>query len=316
MADTGLAQNARFQDHLTGPGHPERPERLAHIATVLHEKGLDEACKPVEASPIDMTFVERIHDHAYLERLRRACSDAMPSIDTPDSGICPVSYDIARLAAGGVIQAVDDVMAGRIDNAFCAVRPPGHHAERHCSMGFCLFNNIALAARRLLDDHGLSRVLILDWDVHHGNGTQHTFEDDQRVLYVSLHGHPRFVYPGTGYETERGLGEGEDFTLNLPMMPSSGDKEYRRAFEDPILPAIADFKPQFVLLSAGFDAHRLDPLAPLDLETDSYGWMTDAMVDVAREHCGGKLVSILEGGYNLEALGDSVSLHLERLLDS
>lgn len=316
MANTGLAQDERFQRHLTGPGHPERPERLAHIASVLHDRGLDEACKPVEVSPIDMEFVGRIHEQTYVERIKRACDDDLPYIDVPDSGICRESYEIAKLAAGAVVNAVDDVMAGRLDNAFCPVRPPGHHAEHHMSTGFCLFNNIAIAVRHLLDDHGLARVLILDWDVHHGNGTQHTFQDDPRVLYISLHGHPRYVYPGTGYDYERGTGPGEGYTINLPMTPPSGDDEYRRAFDDSVLPAIERFDPQFVLLSAGFDAHRLDPLAPLELETESFGWMTDAMVTVARKHCDGRLVSILEGGYDLDALGDSVSLHLTRLLDA
>ncbi|MGB2984476.1 MAG: histone deacetylase, partial [Phycisphaerae bacterium] len=174
MAITGLAQDERFQRHLTGPGHPERPERLAHIAGVLHDSGLAKACANIEVLPVDMNLVGRNHDNDYLQRLERACADGLPYIDVPDSGICPESYEIAQLAAGTVINAVDDVMAGRINNAFCAVRPPGHHAEHHLSMGFCLLNNIAIAARHLLDDHGLSRVLILDWDVHHGNGTQHT----------------------------------------------------------------------------------------------------------------------------------------------
>ncbi|UCC30953.1 MAG: histone deacetylase [Phycisphaerales bacterium] len=316
MANTGLAQDERFQEHLTGPGHPERPQRLAHVAAALKDRGLAEACAPVEILPIDMTLVGRIHEDGYLERVRRACADGLPYIDVPDSGICPESFRIAQLAAGAVINAVNDVMAGKIDNAFCAVRPPGHHAERHMSMGFCLLNNIAIAARYLLDIHGLSRVLILDWDVHHGNGTQHTFEADPRVLYVSLHGHPGVVYPGTGYEQERGRGEGEGFTINLPMLPPAGDDEYRRAFGGTILGAVEDFDPQFVLISAGFDAHRLDPLAPLELETESFGWMTDELARVARNHCDGKLVSILEGGYHLDALADSLALHVTRLMDA
>lgn len=316
MANTGLAQDERFQRHLTGPGHPERPERLVRIASVLGERRLDASCTPIEVSPIDMELVGRLHEQAYLERLERACDEGRPYIDVPDSGICAASFEIAQLAAGAVIRAVDDVMAGRLDNAFCAVRPPGHHTEYNRSMGFCLFNNIALAARHLLDDHGLERVLILDWDVHHGNGTQHAFEEDPRVLFISLHGHPRFMYPGSGYEHERGKGPGDGFTINLPMLPGSGDDEYRRAFDDSVLPAIEKFDPQFVLVSAGFDAHRADPLAPLELETESYGWMTDAMVTAAGKHGKGRLVSMLEGGYDLEALGDSVSLHISRMLDA
>jgi acetoin utilization deacetylase AcuC-like enzyme len=263
-----------------------------------------------------MNLVRGVHDDGYIERLQRACADEMPYIEVPDSGVCPESFTIAQLAAGTMINAVDAVMSGQLTNAFCSVRPPGHHAEHHMSLGFCLFNNIAIAARRLLDNHGLARVLILDWDVHHGNGTQHTFESDPRVLFVSLHGHPRIVYPGTGYEHERGRGPGEGFTINLPMLPPSGDGEYRRAFDRKILPAVERFDPQFVLISAGFDAHRLDPLAPLELETESFGWMTDEMVHVAKKHCGGKLVSVIEGGYHLQALGDCVALHVTRLLEA
>ncbi len=316
MAKTGLGQDARFERHLTGAGHPERPERLAHIAGTLKERGLTDACTAVDGSLVDTELVGRIHDSGYLERLRQACEDGLPYIDVPDSGICPESYEIARLAAGAVIGAVDGVMASRFQNAFCAVRPPGHHAEHRLSLGFCLLNNIAIAARHLIDDHGLSRILILDWDVHHGNGTQHTFEEDPRVLFVSVHGHPAFVYPGTGYEHERGRGLGEGLTINIPMQPHSGDAAYRRAFDEKVLPGIDSYAPQFVLVSAGFDAHRLDPLAPLDLETESYGWMTDAIVSIAKQHCEGRLVSILEGGYHLGALGDSVSLHVTRLLDA
>ncbi|MGD2109271.1 MAG: histone deacetylase [Phycisphaerae bacterium] len=316
MAKTGLTQNERFREHRTGAQNPETPERLAHIAAALADRGLAGACTPLDTTPVDMNLVRRIHNDVYLDRLKDACEKELPYIDMPDSGICRVSFDIARLAAGGVIHAVDAVMAGSVDNAFCAVRPPGHHAEQHLSMGFCLINNIAVAARHLTDDHGLSRVLILDWDVHHGNGTQHTFESDPRVLFVSLHGHPAYVYPGTGHAHERGLGSGEGATLNVPMKPHSNDTTYRRAFDEKVLPAVDSFAPQFVLISAGFDAHRLDPLAPLDLETESYGWMTDAVVDVAKQHSAGRLVSILEGGYHLEALADSVALHLTRLLDA
>ncbi len=316
MAITGLVQDARFQRHLTGSGHPERPQRLARIQAVLDERRLTEACRAIDVSPVDMKLVQAVHASAYLERLRRACAGGSPFIDVPDSAICPESFEIAKLAAGGVVNAVEEVMSGQVNNAFCAVRPPGHHAEHHVSMGFCLLNNVAIAARHLLNEHRLTRVLILDWDVHHGNGTQHIFEEDPRVLYISLHGHPGIVYPGTGYAHERGKGAGEGFTINVPILPPGRDDVWRRTFDDPILPAIAKFDPQFVLISAGFDAHRLDPLAPLELETESYGWMTDELVGVAKRHCDGRLVSVLEGGYHLDALADSVALHIQRLLSS
>lgn len=314
MAKTGLVLDKRFERHETGYGHPERPERLRAIADALDARGLTHACARIEATPIDMELVRRNHDADYLDCLRLWCESGRPLGDMPDTDICKESFEIARLAAGGVVSAVDAVMRGEIDNAFCAVRPPGHHAERNRSMGFCLFNNVAIAARRLLEDHGLSRVLILDWDVHHGNGTQHSFDDDPRVLYVSLHGHPGILYPGTGYAHERGRGPGEGFTVNVPILPPGADDVWRAAFDDPILPAVERFAPQFVLISAGFDAHRLDPLGPLELETGSFGWMTDLLVDVARRHCGDRLISVLEGGYHLQALADCACLHVERLL--
>lgn len=316
MATTGLAQDHRFRRHLTGPDHPERPERLVAVAGALDKIGPGRACVDLEIQPIEVAKLEWVHTTGYLERLQKACLSAQSYIDVIDSAICPESFEIARLAAGAVIDAVDAVMNGRVDNAFCAVRPPGHHSERDRSMGFCLFNNIAIAAANLIEEHQLNRVLILDWDVHHGNGTQHIFESDPRVLFISLHGDPGIVYPGTGYANERGTGPGEGFTLNIPMAPPSGDEAYRRAFEEIVLPKVEQFGPQFVLVSAGFDAHRLDPLAPLELETAIFGWMTDRLVDVAARHCHGRLVSVLEGGYHLDALADCVALHVERLLEA
>ena len=316
MTRTGLAQDKRFQRHVTGAAHPERPERLAVIEAVLAERGQTAACAPIEVSPVELNLVRKIHDDAYLRRLERACAEGASTIDVPDSAICPESYDVARLAAGTLIRAVDLVMTGRIDNAFCTVRPPGHHAERHASMGFCLLNNVAIAAQHLITHHELSRVLILDWDVHHGNGTQHTFEADPRVLFISLHGHPGLVYPGTGYAEEKGKAEGEGYTINLPMLPPSSDRQWQKEFDDVVLPAIETFGPQFMLISAGFDAHHLDPLAPLELSTEVFGWMTDQMIQAARNHCGGRLVSTLEGGYHLDALADCVTLHVTRLLEA
>ncbi len=312
---TGLVLDDAFQGHLTGPGHPERPERLQRIAEVFEAKGIVERSQRI--TPVAMTpeAVCGGHGAGYVERLRTACAQGTPYIDSPDSVICRESFDLALLAAGSVVSAVDRVMAGEMANAFCAVRPPGHHAERDESMGFCLFGNIALAVHHLREKHGVGKVLILDWDVHHGNGTQHLLEDDPEAMFISIHGHPEVVYPGTGYAEERGTGAGIGATLNVPMQPHSGDKAYREAFDRHIRGVLESFEADFVLLSAGFDAHRLDPLAPLDLETESYGWMTDLLLDVADEHCGGKLVSVLEGGYDLDALGDSAALHVSLLMD-
>jgi acetoin utilization deacetylase AcuC-like enzyme len=314
MSLTGLVLDDRFQRHVTAATHPERPERLVAITDTLNARGLVDRCVRITPEPIGTEALLRVHNQSYLSRLEETCMRGDSCIDVPDSSICRESFEIAKLAAGSVIAAVDAVLDGKIKNAFCAVRPPGHHAERHMSLGFCLLNNIALAAAHVLDEKELDRVLILDWDVHHGNGTQHTFEDDPRLMFISIHGHPGLLYPGTGYAEERGRGKGEGYTLNIPVLPPGRDEKYRAAFDELILPAIEKYRPQFTLISAGFDAHRLDPLAPLELETESFGWMTDAMTSAAQRHCWGRLVSVLEGGYHLEALGESIALHIEHLI--
>jgi len=315
MPKTGLVMDERFERHDTGPGHPERSARLVAIRQGLAEAGLVERSERIEPRPIELTELHRIHQPAYVQRVRAACRQGATFVDVVDSAICPESYEIALLAAGATLEAVDAVMAGRVRNAFCALRPPGHHAERDGSMGFCLFNNIALAADRLLGVHQVKRVLIVDWDVHHCNGTQHTFEPMREVFVCSLHGHPNWVYPGTGFETETGMGEGQGCTLNLPMMPQATGEEYRRAFVEKILPTAEEYNPQFILVSAGFDAHRLDPLAPLCLETTDYEWMTRWVMDLAQRHCAGRVLGVLEGGYNLEALAASVATHVSLLLN-
>ncbi len=313
---TGLLWDEQFQTHKTGAGHPERPERLVAIGNALSNAGLVECCRPIAARPATAEELLAVHSREYLDRLAESCASGATQIDSADSAICPASYGIARYAAGGVLAAVDAVMAGELHNAFCAVRPPGHHCERDLSMGFCLLGNVAIAAQHLRDRHGLERIAVVDWDVHHGNGTQHVFESTSAVFFCSLHGHPAYVYPGTGYPEERGTGEGAGATLNLPFYPGAADGDYRRAFDESVLPALDDYKPQFVLISAGFDAHRRDPLAPIDLDTASFGWMTRALTDVAGRHAGGRLVSVLEGGYDLEALGESTALHVQGLLSA
>ncbi|HUU84277.1 MAG TPA: histone deacetylase [Phycisphaerae bacterium] len=315
MPPTGLVMDERFERHDTGPGHPERSARLVAIRKALDEGDLARTCERVEPEPVDLAALYRLHEGAYVDRLREACRRGAPYIDVPDSAICPESYDIALLAAGGILRAVDGVMEGRLRNAFCALRPPGHHAERDRSLGFCLFNNLALAADRLLNHYGLERVMVLDWDVHHCNGTQHTFERTARVFVCSLHGHPHWVYPGTGFAEETGIGEGQGYTLNLPMMPGDVGEVYDRAFEEKVLPAAEKYQPQFLLISAGFDAHRMDPLAPICLETSDFDWMTRRAMEIADRHCDGRLVSTLEGGYDLGALADCVTTHVSLLRD-
>jgi acetoin utilization deacetylase AcuC-like enzyme len=315
MAGTALVWDEVFLRHKTGGNHPERPARLAAVRQAIEKADLWSGCELVSPTPVDQEAVAWIHNEHYIKRLRNACAQGHSYIDTPDSAICTESDQIARLAAGAVVNVVDGVLSGRYQNGFCAVRPPGHHAEHDRSLGFCLYNNIAIAAEHAIRNHQLKKVAILDWDVHHGNGTHHTFERRNDVLFISIHGHPDYLYPGTGYEHETGIGEGEGFTVNIPVMPESDNHVYETAFKERILPEIDRFQPELILVSAGFDAHRLDPLAPIRLESESFRWMTECVRELAESCCNGRLISILEGGYHLDALGESVVHHLAAVAD-
>ncbi len=313
MDAVGLVLDPIFKRHLTGAGHPERPARYDAITRGLEARGLAARLTRVAPTPVALDLVHRVHSPEYVERLRAACRNGQPYIDEGDSAIGPESYEIALLAAGATVEAARCVARGELRRAFCAVRPPGHHCEVGRSMGFCLLNNVALAARVFRDEADLDRVLILDFDVHHGNGTQHIFEEDPTLLYVSLHGHPRHLYPGTGYEWEVGVGPGRGFTLNVPLLPGAGDEEYRSAFERLVIPRVDEFRPQVVLLSAGFDAHEVDPLAEMLVSDDGFDWITRTIVQLADTHAGGRIVSVLEGGYDLGVLERCVAAHVERL---
>ncbi len=314
MRRTGYVYDARYLRHDPGTWHPERPDRLKAIQRNLQESGVLELLVPIVPYEAPLSWVERLHAPDYIRRFKAACERGAQIFDVPDCGICAESYDIALLAAGGVLAAVDAVMAGVVDNAFCAVRPPGHHAEHARAMGFCFFNNVALAAVYLLENFGLERVAIVDWDVHHGNGTQHLFEADPRVFYISLHEDPQYCYPGTGYSRERGKGPGEGFTLNLPFPPRSGDGEYLEALKTEVLPRLREFAPQFSLISAGFDAHQDDPLAHMKLTRSGYREMGRLLLDFAGETAGGRVITVLEGGYNLEVLEECTEDHARLLL--
>jgi acetoin utilization deacetylase AcuC-like enzyme len=235
-------------------------------------------------------------------------------LDLGDTPVGPESYEVALLSLGSALRACDAVMKGEVTRAFSAARPPGHHAEPDRAMGFCLFSNIAIAARHAQRAYGLERVAIVDFDVHHGNGTQAAFESDRSVMFISLHQHPRTCYPGTGYEWEIGTGPGRGYTVNIPFDPGSDDADYLRVIDERVVPELDEFRPQLLLISAGFDAHREDPLAHMNLSDECYELMTRHVVSVADQHCGGRVVSVLEGGYSLAALGRSVVRHLIGLL--
>ncbi len=314
MHRTGYVYDDRYLEHDPGAWHPERPDRLKAIHQNLKESSLLELVVAIPPYAAPLEWLERLHDPGYIRRFREACAKGKNTFEVPDCGISKESFEIARLAAGGVMAAVDAVMQGEVENAFCAVRPPGHHAERDRAMGFCFFNNVALGAVYLLEHYGLERVAIVDWDVHHGNGTQHLFETDPRVFYLSLHEDPQYCYPGTGYRRETGKGPGQGFTMNLPFPPRSEDSDYLEALRQEARPRLKEFAPQFLLISAGFDAHESDPLAHMKLTRQGYRDMATLLLDLARETAGGKVITVLEGGYNLEVLEECTEDHVRLLL--
>jgi acetoin utilization deacetylase AcuC-like enzyme len=328
-ATVGFLCDPRYADHQTGPHHPERPDRIRAISRAVRLAGLIDSPDPfpdfeidlrisnagaklVELpppTPVDPAILRLIHSSTYIDRVQHICERG-GVLDQGDSPVNPGSFEIALLAVGGLLQCCDAVATGKVERAFAAIRPPGHHAEPQQPMGFCLFANVAIAARYLQQKHGLQRLAIVDFDVHHGNGTQACFEDDPDILFISLHQHPRTCYPGSGHAHERGEGPALGATINLPMDPGADDEDYEQAFDDKVIPALDRFSPQMLLISAGFDAHRDDPLAQVNLSDAAFEMMTRKLVAAAERHCDGKIVSSLEGGYNLAALGRSVVRHL------
>ncbi|NIR29482.1 MAG: histone deacetylase [Gammaproteobacteria bacterium] len=305
---TGFVYDPRFLEHQTEAGHPERAERLVATMDFLKRQPWFSALERVVPQPADRAWVEQVHSAEYIARASEACRRGFSHLDVLDVSISERSWDVALLAAGAALALGDRVIAGQIRNGFALVRPPGHHAERATALGFCLFNNVAIVTRYLQKAHGLDKILILDWDVHHGNGTQHTFEEDPSVLYVSLHQYP--FYPGTGAASETGIGRGAGATLNCPMAAGAGDEEYEAAFAQRVLPRIEEYQPEAVVVSAGFDAHRADPLANISLSTEFFRWMSERMLEVAETHAQGRLISLLEGGYNTAVLPQCIAEHL------
>ncbi len=304
-----------FRHHATGSEHPDQPARLDTILDVLKKAGLLDRLESLGFGPADPEDLGLVHDPAYVDLVRLVCEQGFTYIGDPETHICPASYDVAALATGGVLAACDATLAGKVRRAFCCVRPPGHHAERDRARGFCLFNHVAVAAEHLVRRRGLSRVAIVDFDVHHGNGTQALFEDRADVLYVSLHENPLTLrFPGTGYRGERGMGAGEGYTVNVLVPPGGDEEDYRRGWAEAAAPALAAFSPQFLLLSAGFDAQGTESIAHMNLTPEGFGWLTRELIAVAESRAEGRLVSVLEGGYELDGLGRCVVAHVGALL--
>ena len=308
---TAIYYDDLFLLHDTQNGHPENANRLRVIRRRLEETGLWQQLSRPITHRCTREFLELNHTRQHIQRIISACENAPASLD-PDTVVSARSYDAAVLAVSALVEAVDAVMAGELHNAFCAVRPPGHHAEKDRAMGFCLFNNIALAAHHLLNHHQLERILIIDWDVHHGNGTQQAFYDSPQVYFLSLHQWP--LYPGTGRPDEVGSGAGKGYNRNVIFAPGTPADTYMQTFEEVVPAVFEQFSPQFVLISAGFDAHKDDPLAQLQLTEDHFAAMTRLVLQQAAAHCNGRVVASLEGGYNLMALANSVERHVRELM--
>jgi acetoin utilization deacetylase AcuC-like enzyme len=305
---TLLVTDPVFFEHLVLPGHPERPDRLLAIGKALSAPAFDALSRVNKAPHADMSQLMLAHDEFYVNEIHAATpTEGFARIDA-DTTLSPMSFAAAAHAAGAVCLAVDEVVGGQVKNAFCAVRPPGHHAEGDRAMGFCLFNNAVIGARHAQKAHGIGRVAIVDWDVHHGNGTQAIVETDPSIFYASTHQMP--LYPGTGSPMETGVGN----ILNVPLAAGAGSDEFAEAFTSLILPALEEFSPELIVISAGFDAHWRDPLAEINLKESDFAQATRSLMDIADRHSGGRIVSTLEGGYDLQGLAASAAAHVKALM--
>lgn len=302
-----------FLKHQVSPGHPESASRLEAVQSYLQETGLWDSLHRVEAAAGPIDALRLVHPQGYVDRVQSGISSGARSIDSPDTEVSAESFNAALKMAGAGLQAVDDVIDGLSQCGFILGRPPGHHALPDRAMGFCLFANVALAARHALQNRQVERIAIIDWDVHHGNGTQAVFYDTDQVLFISLHEYP--LYPGSGSRDESGSSAGRGFTFNVPMQAGQGDEHYLAHFETQIAERVYRFKPDLMLISAGFDAHAADPLGHMELSSQGFREMTQRVKKMAQELCGGRIISFLEGGYDLGALSESVAFHMAELAE-
>ena len=312
MNKTGYISDPFYLKHKNEP-HPENPGRLNAIQKNIESSKYYNNLTLIQPRKATVEDIAKVHGTGYIRSVEDSCRNGVRNLDA-DTVISADSYQAALLSAGAGLEALDKILEGTVGNAFCAVRPPGHHAEQNKAMGFCLFNNVGVIARYAQDIKNIQKIFIFDWDVHHGNGTQHSFYKDSSIYYSSIHQYP--FYPGTGGVDETGTGDGLGSNLNLPMRAYSCDADYINAIEHKLIPVIQKFNPDLIIISAGFDAHENDPLAQINLSTDCYGKMTQKLMEIANDVCNGRILSMLEGGYDYSALADSVQLHVETLASS
>lgn len=309
---TGIVKDTRYLQHSAGFAHPESPERLAAIYEMLENPLMDWKFTHIKPREATHKEIEMIHSPSYVQFIASTAGQRCVYLD-PDTSTSPETYEIAKLAVGGVCNAIDSVIKGEVNNAFAFVRPPGHHAEKDTAAGFCVFNNIAIGAMYAISKYGLNRILIVDWDLHHGNGTQHSFYKDPRILYFSTHQYP--YYPGTGSLQELGNGEGEGYTINVPLREGAGDAAFVKIYRRILQPVVLEFKPELILLSAGFDTHFQDPLGGMRVTPEGFAAMARILLNIADTCCQGRFVAVLEGGYHIVGLTRSVKAVLEEMLD-
>lgn len=311
MKRTGVVKDQRYMEHVMDPGHPESPDRLREIYQMIEEEEMrGRFLSKVNPRPSTREELEMIHSPSYIDLVASTAGKSYFRLD-PDTSTCEKSYETALLAVGGLLELIKVVMQGKLNNGFALIRPPGHHAERNKAMGFCLFNNVAIGAQYALKNFSLKRILIVDWDVHHGNGTQNAFYEDPQILYFSTHRY--HFYPGSGAASEVGKGKGEGFNVNIPLSPGLGDIGYGIIFDKILRPIALEFQPQLILVSAGFDIHYLDPLGGMEVSEKGFARMTQILMEIAESTTQGKLVLTLEGGYHVVAQRKSVKVVLEEL---